>query len=305
MDHCYNTFWEVNGYKIIECRDCGYKHLDPIPDADTVMQFYQNKYHVHVKSFDYAAITDEIIARRLKHIGKNRFFIDVYNKVVELLGESPGRRMIDIGCGHNLLAKYFQNNDWTVYGLEPGKETANYLRRFGLEIVEAFVENIDSLSLGDFAFINLQFVLEHTCNPVEVLQKLYAKLQPGGILRVCVPNDFSAGQLAYAESNQAEMKWVCLPDHLNYFTFDSLSRLLNKAGFQEVYRTTNFPLEFLLLGGNDYYHNEESRLKVGPFVGNFEGAFIRTGRKAVLDRFYENLAKQGLGRSIFMYGVKR
>jgi SAM-dependent methyltransferase len=304
MEHSYKEFWEYQGSKIIDCLECGFKHIDPIPDFDSVMLFYQNKYHVQVKSFNYAAITDEIIARQLNYINNNPRFLAIFDKVNELLGDSPGRRMLDIGCGHNLLAKYFQNNDWTAYGLEPGKETANYLRRFGLEIFETFAENIDSLILDDLTFINIQFVLEHTCNPLEVLQKLYGKLQPGGILRVCVPNDFSEGQLAYAQSNQAEMKWVCLPDHINYFSFDSLSRLLSKCGFHEVFRTTNFPLEFLLLGGIDYYRSEEERQRVGPFVRNFEQSLIETGREHVLTSFYEHLAAIGLGRSIYIYAKK-
>jgi SAM-dependent methyltransferase len=304
MEHSYKEFWEYQGYKIIDCLECGFKHLDPIPDFESVKQFYHYKYHVHVKSFNYAAISDEIVVRQLNCVGRNRIFSDVYRKVAELLGDSPDRRMIDIGCGHNLLAKYFQDNGWVVCGLEPGKETANYLRRFGLEIYETFAEDIETLHLPDLAFINIQFVLEHTRYPLDVLKKLYGKLQPGGILRVCVPNDFSEGQLAYVQSNQAEMKWVCLPDHFNYFSFDSLSGLLTQAGFREIYRTTNFPLEFLLLGGIDYYRNEEERQRVGPFVRNFERSWLETGREQALTRFYERLAALGWGRSIFMYAQK-
>jgi SAM-dependent methyltransferase len=306
MNHHYDTFWEVNGYKIIECLDCGFKHIEPLPLANNLAGFYQHIYHKQIKSFPYEAITAEEVMKRLVQLERNSRFGDIFDKVTELSGKNGVGRMLDIGCGNSLLGKYFQNRGWNVAGIEPGKEAAAYLRRFGLEIVEVFVEDIDNgkLGLNDFSFINMQFVLEHIYNPLDVLGKLFKLLKPGGLIRVCVPNDFSEGQLAYAESTKAEMKWVCLPDHINYFSFDSLSRLLRKNGFQEVYRTTNFPLEFLLLGGDDYYHHDEARFKVGPFVGNFEGAFIRTGRKAVLDRFYENLARQGWGRSIFMYAVK-
>jgi SAM-dependent methyltransferase len=307
MNHHYDTFWEVNGYKIIECLDCGFKHIQPLPGADNLTDFYQHIYHKQVKSFPYEAITAEDVMKRLTQLERNRRFSDVFDKVTELSGKNGVGRMLDIGCGNSLLGKYFQNRGWNVAGIEPGKEAAAYLRRFGLEITEVFVEDIDNdkLGLNDFSFINMQFVLEHIYNPLDVLGKLSKLLKPGGLIRVCVPNDFSEGQLAYAESTKAEMKWVCLPDHINYFSFDSLSGLLTRSGFREVYRTTNFPLEFLLLGGIDYYRDAAEQLKVKPFVNQFENAWIKTGRKKVLDSFYENLAKQGLGRSIFMYAVKQ
>ena len=34
MEHNYQEFWEYQGYKIIECLECGFKHIDPIPDFD-------------------------------------------------------------------------------------------------------------------------------------------------------------------------------------------------------------------------------------------------------------------------------
>jgi SAM-dependent methyltransferase len=304
MNHRYERSWECDGYTIIECRDCGFKHIEPLPEAANIADFYHHTYHRRVKPFPYDRITAEDVARRLTYLERNPQYISIYHQVMELAGNNKAGAMIDIGCGNSLLGKFFQNRGWNVVGIEPGKAAAAYLRKFGLKIAEVLVEDIDQLGLNDVSFINMQFVLEHIYNPRDVLSKLSKLVKTGGMIRICVPNDFSEGQLAYAESNQVEMRWVSLPDHLNYFSFDSLSRLLRKNRFQEVYRTTNFPLEFLLLGGDDYYHHDEVRFKVGPFVGNFEGAFIRTGRKAVLDRFYENLARQGWGRSIFMYAVK-
>lgn len=88
--------------------------------------------------------------------------------------------------------------------------------------------------------------------------------------------------MAYLEHFKEAPHWVCLPDHVNYFSFDSLSGLLGRAGFREVYRTTNFPLEFLLLGGINYYAGEAERAKVGPLVRSFEASLRQTGRAELL-----------------------
>jgi SAM-dependent methyltransferase len=304
MEHNYQEFWEYQGYKIIECLDCGFKHVDPLPKVEHVSGFYKNIYHNQFVKFLYHEVTDEHVRQKLSQIDNNQFYCDIYHKVSGFLPPKQHYRVVDVGCGHNLLLKYFQNRNWEVYGIEPGKEAAEYLRKFGLGIIEEAVELIDSFGLQDISFVNIQYVLEHVVNPLEVIEKLADLLVPGGVIRIVVPNDFSEGQLAYAEYHQSPIKWVNLPDHISYFSFDSLSRLLNKVGLREVYRTTNFPLEFLLLGGVNYYADAAEQKKVGPFVTHFETALKRTGRSDLLNQLYENLAQLGMGRAVILYAVK-
>lgn len=234
---------------------------------------------------------------------QNRVYDDIYQQIATRL-RIERRRMLDIGCGNDLLSLFFKEKGWETTIIEPSRDAAEYLQKYGLTVYNQPVEAIGQLGLDGFSFINLQFVLEHLREPFRVLQALNRALLPGGVIRVCVPNDFSEGQLAYLEHFKEAPHWVCLPDHVNYFSFDSLSGLLRRAGFREVYRTTNFPLEFLLLGGMNYYAGEAERAKVGPFVRSFEASLRQTGRAELLRQFYESLAKMGLGRSIFMIAVK-
>ena len=97
--------------------------------------------------------------------------------------------------------------------------------------------------------------------------------------------------MAYAEYYQETYRWVYLPDHINYFTFDSLSRLL-AARDSGKSTDRNFPLSFSAAGLN-YYADEEAR-KVGPLVTGFENSFKKTGRATLLKKYYETLARLGL-----------
>jgi SAM-dependent methyltransferase len=304
MKHSYKEFWEYQGYKIIECLDCGFKHIDPLPDGEHVSGFYKNIYHNQFVKFPYHEVTDERVRQILSQIDNVQAYCDIYQKASEFLPSKQHYRGMDVGCGHNLLLKYLQNRHWEVYGIEPGKEAAEYLKKFGLEIIEETVEFIDSFGLKEISFVNIQYVLEHVVNPAEVIKKLADLLEPGGVIRIVVPNDFSEGQLAYAGYHKSPIKWVNLPDHISYFSFDSLSRLLSKVGLREVYRTTNFPLEFLLLGGINYYADEAEQKKVGPFVHNFETALKQSGRSGLLNRLYENFARLGMGRAVILYAIK-
>src|SRR5690606_32946820 len=136
------------------------------------------------------------------------------------------------------------------------------------------------------------------------LKKAYASLAPWVILRVCVPNDVSVGKLAYQEHFKYTYRWIALPDHINYFTYSQMHYLLANCDFTDSYRPSNLQLQFLLLSGMNYYQNHEERNKVGPFIRNFQNAWISTGRDKQLRGLYESLAQLDMGRSIFMYGMK-
>jgi len=304
MGHIYEKYWDYDGYRVIECISCGYRHVYPVPDTEQIKGYYDEKYYSEVKPFNYDTLTKDYIREKTEAVYSNVSYKSVYDKVVELKTAS-GTGMLDIGCGNDLLALFFKHNGWQASVIEPNVMAARYLKEFGLTVMNDYVENIHLNKLEEIAFLNLQFVLEHLQDPSAMLQEAYRLLMPGGIIRVCVPNDFSKGQLAYSEYFKEEHRWIAIPDHINYMDFDSLNGLLSKNGFEELYRTTNFPLEFLLMGGINYYREDKYRDQVGPFVSNFESCLIKNGQKQVLDRLYDELAKLGFGRSIYMYAIKR
>jgi len=303
VEHKYNISWEHDGHTVIDCQSCGFKHIDPILNQNDLKKFYEEEYFKNINPFSYDTTTDEQIEKTRSQIMDNDSYKDIYDKVLALIN-TTNRAMADIGCGNLLLSYFFKNKGWTEYVIEPSKDAGEYLRRFDLNVINKPIQEVDMVNFQDISFVNLQFVLEHITNPLEILQKAYQLLVPGGIIRVCVPNDFSESQLAYMENCNEKPRWICVPDHINYFSFDSLSHVLSKAGFSEVYRTTDFPVEMLLLGGMDYYNSEDEQKKIWPFITNFEKSYIKTDRKETLQRFYETLAKAGFGRRVYMYAVK-
>lgn len=212
--------------------------------------------------------------------------------------------MLDIGCGNDLLSKFFQIEGWESYAVEPSFSASQMLQKFGVPVYNSFIDEKLSLPIKDVSFVNLQHVLEHVRTPIEVLKTIGSSMHSGAILRVLVPNDFSEIQLAYNEFYNEEMHWIQYPDHINYFSFSDLSELLSRNGFRVVYKTTTFPVDFLLLYGINYYRDEEDRKKVQPFISNFQNSFLKTGRKELLDQFYESLAELGFGRSIVIFAQK-
>ena len=76
----------------------------------------------------------------------------------------------------------------------------------------------------------LRSFLEHEVNPVGLLKNAYNKLKDGGVIFIKVPNFNSINRL-YRKG-----KWCGFrhPDHVNYFTPETLVKTCRKAGYSKI-----------------------------------------------------------------------
>jgi SAM-dependent methyltransferase len=156
----------------------------------------------------------------------------------------------DIGSGPG-FSENRQARGWNVIGIEPSRQAAAHARSLGIEVVEGFFDADIVPVLGRFDAVNLNNVLEHVPDPIAILLRAGALLEPGGVICVNVPNDFSPFQVAAAATGETGEWWIAPPHHLNYFDFATLSNLLERLKFEVAEKTTSFPMEaFLLMGDN-------------------------------------------------------
>jgi hypothetical protein len=73
------------------------------------------------------------------------------------------------------------------------------------------------------------------------------------MLRVVVPNDYSAFQEALLERDKTHETWFAPPEHLHYFNFESLRELLNSLGYRLKVMMADFPIEIFLLNNHSNY----------------------------------------------------
>ncbi|MBN2980607.1 class I SAM-dependent methyltransferase [Cohnella algarum] len=181
--HEHDRMWEKDKIKIIDCKTCGFIHLYPIPTKNDIEEFYKLSYFSEIKPFDYGTVTESYVEKKTEQVLQNSSYKYIYNKVINLLHRSCSSsfRMLDIGCGNDLLAKYFQIAGWETNVLEPNKDAAYYLSRFGISVCERFAEEIDEIGFKDLSFVNIQFVLEHIADPVSLLEKVHKAMAPGGL----------------------------------------------------------------------------------------------------------------------------
>jgi 2-polyprenyl-3-methyl-5-hydroxy-6-metoxy-1,4-benzoquinol methylase len=257
--------------------------------------YYQNETANYRKS--YSALEAEVIDLRIALRAAH---------VAALTGRTSPGSMLDVGCGEGFVIRHFSSLGWQVAGIDfsrAGVEQINpdcaHLVEQGdvFRLLEAKItaaEQYDLVWLGN--------VLEHVLDPVGLLQSLRQLVSPGGLLVVTVPNDGSAYQETLLDSGAIpERFWIAVPDHISYFTADSLRHTTAATDWQCLAIQGDFPIDLFLAHPGSNYVSDRS---TGPAAHQARLQLEQLIGQAGLDpanRFYTALANVGLGRNITAY----
>jgi len=212
--------------------------------------------------------------------------------------------MLDIGCGYGKQLYYFKKKGWEVLGIEPSEALVEAVKAQGIPVISATYDAVDFSKIGLFDVVTLNFVLEHVPNPRDLLKKAHAKLKPGGILFLQSPNDFNQLQMTVEEYYGKDKWWISAPDHINYFDFPSMEKLISDVGFKVVLKEAVFPVEMFLLFGDDYLSSREVSSEITTKKYRFEKALFDTGRVDLKRQLARKFAELNIGRSMMFYAVR-
>jgi SAM-dependent methyltransferase len=102
--------------------------------------------------------------------------------VDQILAASPGRRVLDVGCGTGIAARLFQAAGAEVLGIDPDERMAAQARQRGLEVEVARIEDWDPAGREFDAVVAGQ--AWHWVDPVAGARRAAQALRPGGRLAV-------------------------------------------------------------------------------------------------------------------------
>jgi 2-polyprenyl-3-methyl-5-hydroxy-6-metoxy-1,4-benzoquinol methylase len=275
----------------------GYFEANPKPSEEELSEYYARKYYQNNQA-GYAQAYD---TEEVEGIRSN---LKVKEALIEQFA-SPGavRSMLDIGCGEGFAISYFSERGWDVLGLDFSDHA---IKQHNPKYADRFIAGDFRPLLKDLANKGRQFgvlwldnVLEHVIDPLELLQQCLAVTQPGGLVMIDVPNDFSALQAeARALGTIDRDFWVVLPDHLSYFNDDGLRNLARSAGWEHCRTISDFPIDFNLLHPSANYVADRSVGKAAHRQRiRLTNLFSRISVEKTV-ALYAALADLGLGRSI-------
>lgn len=206
---------------VVRCAQCSLVYLNPQPRVEH-QQFYDESYYDGSSTQKHAGDNEDVleaekVERRLESCRA------VVDRVMHVMPE-PGR-WLDIGCGPGFLLSQAKARGWACTGLDSSPFAPRFAHeRFGLEDVHTgLIEDVD-FGGKRFDVISMQHVIEHLYEPVPTMRKILTLLKPGGLLYLETP-DIASGTALRDGKHWTHIK---IPEHVLYFSQDTLSLLLDK-----------------------------------------------------------------------------
>lgn len=286
----------VEGFDVIECETCGFKHIVPIPSPEELETVYRQEYYSLEKPL---------------YLERNREDLDWWNLVyserydaLEELLAPHRRRILDVGSGPGFFLLQGKERGWQTLGIEPSAQAAAHSRELGLEVVEDFLSESTAKQLGTFDVVHMHEVLEHLPDPRDMLRMVRTLLAPDGLVCVIVPNDYNPFQYALRTACGYEPWWVAPPHHINYFDFDSLSQLLTVSDFEVILREATFPIDMFLLMGDNYVGNDALGRQCHGKRKLLERNLANASLTVLKRQLYQAFASVGIGREVHIVARK-
>jgi 2-polyprenyl-3-methyl-5-hydroxy-6-metoxy-1,4-benzoquinol methylase len=209
--------------RLVLCRQCATVYANPVPAEFASGQYYDQAgtdYYLSPAKLesDYAPVRFE---RELRLFRKH----------------CPAGAVLDVGCSSG--AFLFQLNQrfpgcYQVLGTDVSGPPLDYAEKRGVAVVRGdFLEQ--DFSEQTFDAVTFWAVLEHLLEPRHFLAKAWMVLKPDGLCFVLVPNMKSLA----ARLLGARYRYV-YPQHLNYFTKATLTRLVAPRFSVIEFRSTHF-----------------------------------------------------------------
>jgi len=209
------------GFDLMRCVCCGFVFTKNVPSSEALEQYYRKKNSKQVASHFQPKRN---FLRGLKYRG-----LAAYLKVI-----CRGRdriRLLELGCSDgDLLEAVHGNPRIFATGLDYNERDIAYCRSKGYDAIRSDLESA-SFPTDEFDVAVALQVVEHFQDPVRTVSEIYRILRPGGYFFAVMPC------ISHIKARLAGRRWKHLgpPGHLWYFTPRSLSKFIERIGFQTMY----------------------------------------------------------------------
>lgn len=228
----------------------------------------------------------------------------------QIRGTATPGRFLDIGCGEGFALAWFRKAGWRVEGID---HSLAGIAAMNPELADSVMAGDLFALLGDriaatgrYDLAWLTNVLEHVTDPVGLLERLRRLVVPGGVLAVTVPNDGSLYQeKLLADGHIDERFWIALPDHLAYFTGDSLRATAEATGWDCREITADFPIDWFLLHEGSNYVRDRAQGKAAHRARVELELLLADQPVEAVNAYYAALARLGLGRNLTAFLTPR
>lgn len=244
---------------VVRCCNCGFVYISPIEDTHALIAegpVLRGKHAAMLNSTDLNDLKDSWEAQHLaaKEFELPAIKLNAHDALTRIgyYIQAPGR-LLDFGCGWGFFLAEVRAYGWEPYGLDPLPACAIYARVKAGATVVSDVLRPGIFPEASFAVITSFQVFEHLPNPNETLAQLVRLLRPGGVILIEVPNIRHWTVRVMGKKHRHYVQ-----DHLNFFSRQTLGKLMERHGLQVVGNytpTRRMTLRHLLVHWGKYLYS--------------------------------------------------
>jgi SAM-dependent methyltransferase len=224
------AYGRFSPYAVVQCKSCQFYYLSPRLVENVMLLEYGKDNYFEGDNGGYDSYIEQEAALRNTF---KRFIQNLKQRQIQ------GQSLLEIGCGYGYLLEAARSDfeirvgtDFSVKAIEQAKRSGARVYRGG----------VDALPLDEkFDCVVSTHVIEHVYDPEAFLMQLKHRLNRGGTIVIATPDMGSLWRIVMGHH------WPSfkVPEHVLYFDYRSLSRLMQQVGFTNL-RPFPYPHAFLL-----------------------------------------------------------
>lgn len=269
------NFFPFLNKTIVKCKECHILSAYPMPSDKDLDVYYTSYWQTHDLEKEIPVFKTQAETRYL--------FLKPY------LSKSGILNMLDVGAGFGLISEIISadaagnKTEYDVVELDP--VAIDYLKRKIIpRAIYSHIKNIKSR----YEVIMLSHILEHLTRPLSFLLDLRNRLTEGGVIFIEVPNQ----DYKFKSRNEP---------HLVFFSPDTLSGLVEKAGFKVLkVDTCGARVEDLIERRRKIKKFDKLKEIFKPYIPKYLKKKIRetmNTRTKPMKASFENISKYGPDRN--------
>lgn len=206
--------------QLLQCRSCGFITADVDISAEEFKAIYGPDYFHGEEYADYVQEEASL---------KENFRVRL-DTLLRFTGEPSDRFLFEIGCAFGFFLDVARERFARVSGIDISEEGVAHAREtLGLDATACDV--LDHKFPSDLDVVCMWDVIEHLKSPDEVLARVADVIAPGGLVAI------TTGDIGSLNARMRGPRWRMIhpPSHLHYFSKATLTRLLDRMGFDVVH----------------------------------------------------------------------
>jgi SAM-dependent methyltransferase len=207
---------------IVRCRECGYTYADLHLTDKELLALYNEQFFTGAEFSDYTA--DEPFLRKNLRLR--------FKELIKFRDPLRHRKLLEIGSAYGFFLDEVRNHFESVHGIDITDAGVRHAREsLKLDVIQAdFLRH----NYGDqrFDVVCMWDTIEHLRTPQEYIKKIAQLTEPGALLAITTADIGSWN----ARLRGRRWRMIHPPTHLHYFSGSTLPLLLDRHGFDVVYK---------------------------------------------------------------------